>query len=336
MKISVTAFKAWKDCRRRWFLAHKMGLEPATPQTPLLFGSGIHAALGKYYRKRGGLLEDYFRDWMEENIFLLKHKLGPSYELFRSEIDQLLITGLGVLKHYQTWAEAEGRDDFEVIDTEINFEVPVADGLLFKGRIDGLIRMPNGLLWILEHKTASNFGNLEWTAYDAQCTGYVWAAGQLADSPVQGMVFNFLRKEVPQPPKVLANGMLSKDKRQLTTLELYKQALFEGHHNTAQYAEILAHLERRENPYFQRIWESRNRTQTSQWLDQFVIVAREMQSCSIYPNQGFHCSWCPFESPCHALDLGANVDAALAMYRIRDRDADEDFLPAAEVDWSSI
>lgn len=335
MKISITSYKAWKDCRRRWFLAHKLGLEPATPQTPLLFGSGIHAALGTYYRKRSGLLDEIYRDWMELEVFKLKSKLGAAYELYRSEIEELVTLGVGVLKNYQMWAESEGRDDFEVLETEVNFELPVADGLLFRGRIDGLLRADNGLLWIFEHKTASNFGNLEWTAYDAQCTGYVWAASQLADSPVQGMLFNFLRKEVPEPPKTLANGRLSVDKRQLTTYDHYLRAIYEGHHTPAHYADILSHLQKRPNPFFQRIWETRNPSQIDQWLDNFVTVAREMQSCSIYPNQGYHCAWCPFESPCHALDLGADVNAALAMYRVRES-TDDDFLPAAEVDWRAI
>ena len=334
MRLSTSAFKAWRDCRRRWFFSNRMQLVSQEPQTALFLGSGVHDALGKYYRDGGGLLDEIFQDWAEEEIFRLRRDLAFMWQLYEEDLQAQVTLGKGMLRHYQEWCKP--RDDFEVIETEIDFELELAQGLTFSGRMDGIVRDQNGLLWVFEHKTAKDVGRIDWVAYDVQCTGYVWAASQLADSPVAGMLYNFLKKAVPEPPKRLKKGGFSQDKRQPTTYSLYRRALIDAGAPVEGYADILEYLAKQPNPFFRRDWQVRVQPQVDRWLRDMVTVAREMQDLTIYHNDGMHCNWCPYETPCHALMLGADVEAALIGYKVRDDIQEELFLPAAQVDWRSI
>lgn len=49
LDISVTERGQFRSCHRRWWLQTIQGLEPDKPTWPLLFGTGIHAALEQYY-----------------------------------------------------------------------------------------------------------------------------------------------------------------------------------------------------------------------------------------------------------------------------------------------
>ena len=87
-----------------------------------------------------------------------------------------------MLEHYQLWAL--GKDDFEIIRVEFQFEVPIPgtdDGLLV-GTFDGLIRDDDSNFWVFEHKTFMQEPPPEFLTLDRQTSAYQWAAQQLMDS----------------------------------------------------------------------------------------------------------------------------------------------------------
>ena len=140
--------------------------------------------------------------------------------------------------------------------------------------------------------------------------------------------------QVPKPPPVLKNGYLSKDRRQLTTYETYMQAIREGHHDTAYYEDYLEELRQKPNPFFQRDWEVRTPAQIRNWLRSLREVLREIPQAAVYPNFGYECRFCSYEPPCHAIECGADLPAALELYRVRQDDAQ--YLEPSKIDWSSV
>jgi len=340
MKVSISSYKQWQKCRRAWFFQYRLGLEPKTPSTALFLGSGVHEALGMYYRKNcTGLLDEYFRDWAAEAIHNMRTELAFFWQIYESDMLEQVELGAAMLRHYQQYyAPQTGRDDFEIIDSEINFEFPICDDVSFRGRVDGLIRSDNGLLWVFEHKTAKNLNRIDWTSYDPQCTGYIWAAQELSSSPVQGMLYNFMLKDVPKAPKMLKSGKYSTDKRLKTTYEVFRQTLLEHGRDPSAYSERLTELRLQGNPFFARIWETRTHNQLNRWRRYMQDTVADMLHGKICPTFGYDCSWCSFSTPCHALELDADIDLALDGYQKRHRDDEEAtaYLPASEIDWSQV
>lgn len=92
---------------------------------------------------------------------------------------------------------------------------------------DGIHTDDNGRVWIVEFKLRSTLSTIEQLALDRQGRRYAWAWRQHTGADVAGVIYDERLNEAPKPPKVLASGKVSTDKRQLTTPDLYEQACVE-------------------------------------------------------------------------------------------------------------
>lgn len=89
---------------------------------------------------------------------------------------------------------------------------------------DGIHTDDQGRTWIVEFKLRSTLSSLEQLALDRQGRRYAWAWRQHTGRDVAGVIYDERLNEAPKPPKILASGKVSADKRQITTPYLYRQA----------------------------------------------------------------------------------------------------------------
>lgn len=111
------------------------------------------------------------------------------------EDDRLYHTN--VTKVLRRWVDTHplGGLPFQVPDpnlVEVGFAVPLADDIIFVGRMDALAQDGSGAWWVVEHKTT---GRMDWTwrrryQTSGQITGYTWAAQQHLSQPVAGCFVN--------------------------------------------------------------------------------------------------------------------------------------------------
>jgi len=123
----------------------------------------------------------------------------------------------------------------------------------YGGAMDLLVRIKDGSVWFMEHKTASEKDlkayclKLDW---DPQIRGYAWAAAQPNgfDSPIKepiritGVIYNVARKKVPLEPETLKNGTLSKSKGTDTTRAHFLSSVLRHGLNPDDYADVLEQL----------------------------------------------------------------------------------------------
>jgi hypothetical protein len=117
---------------------------------------------------------------------------------------------------------------------------------------------------------------------------------------IAGVIFQDIRKKVPEKPRVLKSGELSKDKSQNTTAQLYRATISELGLDPTRYSEHLAWLADNEQEYFRRIQVDRNSTELDITGLHVLNEALDMfGEPRIYPNpDAFNCNGCQFKEPC--------------------------------------
>lgn len=175
----------------------------------------------------------------------------------------------------------------------------------YQGRIDLIVQdLLTGRYWIVDHKTAAQFNSTRWFDMDTQTRSYGWAAKQVLGIDVEGVMFNRLRKKVPEKPTVLQSGELSKNVQQKTTPELYKAEIKKRGLNENEYLEFLSRFEGQ--VYNERLTCVHGKDAFEVTEQGIVFEAIDMlDDPLIYPNPGmFTCNNCEFYAPCQAMHDG--------------------------------
>ena len=346
----------YKNCRRKWDFHSKLrqGYQPLVAPEPFEFGTAIHAALEVYYEPdfweadrsviRQAALQ-CFRDVVAEHRrnylkFIKQEDMSIEKE---EEFEARLTLGTGMLEHYFEWAPT--MDNFTPRKVEIEFEVPVLDPqgepafrryvdddgcvvdtpIVYQGRVDLLIEDQRGHYWIVDHKTAAQFGGTDHLDMDEQCGSYIWALRRMLQLPIAGVIYNQLLKSVPKPPSELVNGGFSKNRQQRTTYEVYLKTLKEYGENLDPYMEFLEFLKDKGNTFFRRLQVNRTPYEITQLGHQIYKEAMEMTNpvVPIYPNPGmFNCMGCAYRQPCMAINDGSDVNWILNEQYIKETDND--------------
>ena len=342
MEAHITDLATWQWCQRKWWFTSRnaLNLEPIRPEAALFLGSGVHHAMEQCYQPGEidySILGPSFSDWFDEGAKERGFVVGQD-----TDMDKLRELGLGMVRHYAKWAPKQ--DGFDVIATEQEFSVRMSGPVSpFAGRFDGVIRSHStGRLWLHEFKTSSyNLvaqANSSRYKLDNQATAYLWAAEQTYNEPVEGILYTLLRKKVPSNPKLLKSGGLSVSKSIDTTAAHYlKCAVAAGVqlYREPKYAELIAHLERKEkeNPFIHRFLVKRTAEEMVDIRRRIGTVVYQMGQVlgssspsdlynpppNILPNPTIHCEkTCAFVEPCLAMNRGESlVDSLEGEYRKR-------------------
>lgn len=172
----------------------------------------------------------------------------------------------------------------------------------YQGRIDLIFRNKvTGKLWIVDHKTAAQFGSTLWFELDTQTRSYAWACKKVLGLDIHGVMFNRMRKKAPEKPDWLEkSGRLSKNMQQKTTPELYRAEIKRRGLNPADYEDFLSRFEGQE--YVQRL-DCLVAPDTLQMTEHVIVMEAidMLDDPFIYPNPGmFNCSNCKFFPACQA------------------------------------
>lgn len=213
-----------KRCPKKWYWKWRLGLTPkAKSFSALDLGTWVHDALAAWYslppkaRTLQALLEAY-----RAIVYAAIHGSdAPTYVIDNAH--ELAKLGLAMLRAYAE--KYQGDRAWDVIGAEIPLEIEITgENHLTYGRyrlkLDLAVRdRTTGKIWIIEHKTAKVI-RIEHLTIDGQARPYGALAelamkrvGILAKGDrVAGILYNYLRKAVPDMRDVDAKGLaLNKD-----------------------------------------------------------------------------------------------------------------------------
>lgn len=200
--IHVSAIRTYKTCPRVYYFRYVKGLVPKVENVRLSFGRAFHKALEVYYSTGScNNATNAYIDYMHDVAAHVKASGGDV-----TDIDSTMNLGRQLLTAYLSYAQE--NDDFNVVAVEQQFKVPVWDGdvqleingvpVYHEGTFDGVVRNKYGTLWLMEHKTTSNFFPQQMLKVDFQIGFYMLAAVQLYDERVCGVIHNAIRKVDPK------------------------------------------------------------------------------------------------------------------------------------------
>lgn len=345
-EIHISDVRAYRQCRRRWWFSSRLqhNLEPNIPYMPFFTGRCIHEALDAYYSEGINPLE-FADEWIIREV----EQMGTLWQQEMEKINTEIRLIKGMLHHYLLWIEKyEGRfadDNLQFIALETDFRVPlrnekgnVSNRVFFAGRFDGVVMTKSdGKFWLWETKTAASIDSLlDTLTLDEQCGAYIFAAQQLFNVDIQGVIYNIMRKKAPVLPQELQNGMLSKRKKMDTSAEIYLRVIREHHDELlsnmnsdeqrawilSSYGDMLQVLLDKGNTFFARIPIYRTAQEVHNLSINLWHTALEMcrPTTPLYPAPSWSaCNFCRFKTPCISMNAGGDWEAIVASeYRQRE------------------
>lgn len=205
---------------------------------------------------------------------------------------------------------------------EVNFRIEVPweqgkygiDKVIYSGTLDRVVIDENGLLWIVEYKTAKIVQTLHFSN-DAQVGVYLWAGNLLYGQPIAGVIYQQHRKAIPSEPRILASGRLSQDKSQMITHRSLRKSILNIYGTVERaprdYVDMLNYLASQEDmnsdKFVRRDKIQRNAHQGEAEGVKILLEMEDMLNpdLPLYPNPTRDCQFmCPFNGVCTSLDAG--------------------------------
>jgi hypothetical protein len=296
----------YKSCHKKYHYSAIQRLKPKSfDSNPdyFTFGTAGHVALAHYYGN------DY------DSIGALK--------LFEENCKTLPWTtveeGQAILTNYFATAKPiEG----EIVMLEETKEILYGD-ITLKFTMDMVVKNGNSYT-VYDHKFYAGFPSDVDVTQNDQASIYLWAMRRMGMWPAR-FVLNVIKKDAPRQPTVLKNGQLSQAKAQLTTYELYLEALEKYNLPIAEYKEFLDWLQYRDNPFHHRYTVTR----TSRELDlmeqeiwEEIKAMTNPNDRAFFRNPGRNCANCPFFDLCRVESEGGDVNRMREEY-YREKENDE-------------
>lgn len=193
---------------------------------------------------------------------------------------------------------------------EHTFEIEIAPGIFFTGKIDNIGKTPNKLRWLVEHKSARYVPNEDHRWRNLQSVVYVRANDMLGLPPLDGTCWDYIRSKPPTAPEILKSGQMSRrgiDTLPTKVLETLKAEKL----NPKDFAPLIKSAENNRRQYFQRIFTPIKKKVADIVFTDFVETAKEMaqeHDQRKERNIDRHCEWCEFEPLCRGELQGLDID----------------------------
>ena len=154
-------------------------------------------------------------------------------------------------------------------------------------------------------------------------TGNCWAARQIYDLPVSGMIYSQHLKREIKKPRVLASGHLSTALNQATSSLLYKEAMIDIYGSLEKSPEAITYFydnlrkteDARQDIFVRHDYLNRSQTMCDSEGQKILMEAEEMLNprLPLYPNPSYNCTnMCSFASACVSADDGGHYEDELA------------------------
>ncbi len=204
-------------CPEKHNLGTVQGLGPVRTSGALAFGSLVHEVLDRIYSLQreawvSGTLETYqpteliapIMEEMEQRDRSLLQLTNLTSALALQDLE--LNYGMAdlIIRHYfDHWKRDRMEFDWQALEqifsVPYSYQHPSYGSLSIpvRGKFDGIFRTKNGELWLFETKTKARIEDetiVDKLPFDLQVCLYIWAAQQVYDSPLNGVVYNLIRR----------------------------------------------------------------------------------------------------------------------------------------------
>jgi hypothetical protein len=294
-------------------------LKKKVVKRPFTFGGIVHELIEEYANNR-----DPFKKL--DAIQAEKGKMFEAeFELYGDIIEDVRSI---MTEYFEYW----GDDSLMYLRrgnryAEHEFNIEIADGIIFNGKIDAIAKTPNKLLWIVEHKTFKRMPENDERWRNIQSAVYLKALQITGLGEADGMCWDYIHSGSPEVPKILKSGKLSEAK--LNTLPSVIRRYAEEQGYDPNFSKKLIDAAQQNIPnYFMRVFTPINQNIVESVYKDFIDSAQELienHGKKKVKNIGMHCKWCDYEPICRAELTGSDVDMIIkGQYKIEKRETKDE------------
>ncbi len=308
-QTSHSKTKLARRCLKAYEYRYLMKLQRRVKSRALIVGSLVHNCLEMYFRE--GYYLPAIREWKEGEFT----KMFAEEQALHKDVIPLarqLIKG-----YISNWKSL----DLEMLWVEKEFSIEISPGITLIGKIDGLARDSRKMRWLVEHKTCKKMPGEEVRIYDTQVLLYAGALPFMDEEPVNGVIWDYLRTKLPTKPHLLKSGGLSVAQSIDTTKEVYLQAIRKHGLDPRGYVDILEHLETKRDQFYRQVKLPMNDIMGQNILHELITTSEMLIGLEHeYKEGGINhctrnltrdCSWCDYNTLCHAELRGEDTEYLL-------------------------
>lgn len=214
--IDNTILRAVAECDTRSLMRHIFDFADPNTSAPLVSGQAAHEAFAVFFRAMGreqqrvidgkGPFSDTRRERLIEECLDTFTTLYSEVGSQQPDNDRLSLGNCQNVMRAWFQKHITFRFPFRIFPDliEIPFALPLdpEERFMFCGRLDALVQAPDGLFYVLDHKTTGRMDSIWKRSFqmDSQFGGYVWAAQLHTKHPIAGTYVNGLEfSKLPGP-----------------------------------------------------------------------------------------------------------------------------------------
>lgn len=301
ISVSQSKAKSWRQCRQQYSYKYVEGLKRRRIKRPFQFGRIVHEMIEAFANA-----EDPFE--VLDKISVEKANMfAAEKEAYGEIIDDIRFIMTDYFDHWPedslSYVRQKGKS------AEHDFEIEIAPGITFKGKIDAMARA-NKLRWLVEHKTFTRMPTDDHRWRNLQSSVYVRAIDMLGWKPVDGTIWDYIKSKAPPRPEILQSGALSQ--RKIETLpSVVKHTIKKHGLKLKDYSEFMELMKQNRSSYFARVFTPTSKAVVDVVFSDFVTTAKEIADLhgkASTRNIGMHCDFCDYEPICRAALQGSDVD----------------------------
>ncbi len=334
--IRTSDRQLFKRCRRKWGWQSPVRQNLTTTASPSYFwiGTGGHYSLEDYhgYNIHQHPVEAFLAYVKACKKCQRIHKYG-----LPTDWEEQTELAVGILEYYLIWQE--NREFYPTVwldgvpQVETRCQIPLTqyidpdllershfDEVVYQFTLDRLVEI-EGEYWIQDWKFYKAFGQGD-LDFDQQMGAYIWAASSVFDKPIAGAILHEFRKELANPPRIVAGGKLSTAENQKTTHRMYRDTVVRmyGEVNKAPQGVIkrlnaMAEKETPDGDSFIRRGKTRRTEQQQRAEGTKILMEIEDMinpDLPLYTNATRDCSWdCQLRDVCIEIDRDEGWEGTL-------------------------
>lgn len=313
-KVSQSKIKTYRRCHKQYRYKYIDKIMKKVKSKPLVLGTIVHEALEAFLL--GKDIEPVFKAHEKKfNKLFSEEGYEDVIPLSRTMVDMYI----------HRYKNDKEYNRFKPVHVEAEFSVPLIEGVLFEGKIDGIVEDHKGRHWVLEHKTYAKETSEAQRMSDIQVASYSWAMEQAGMVPPSGVIWDYLRKKAPALPEPLKKGGLSKSQGIDTTYDIYLKAIEDNGLDPKDYEEVLERLKAQKDKFQYRITLPFSQKATDIIVTDLKSTATEIKHLGhILQDRNLtkDCSWCDYFSLCQGEMRGHDTDFIIKQqYTERKKDA---------------
>ncbi len=319
LELSFSEIKTLQRCHKLYHYVYVRELTPAREHPHVAAGRWIHvgiaaATTGQDFSE--AVLREYDRAVSE---VLLEEEA--------SRLRELRDISLGVVSRFLRWHEHEFagwevHSDSSGPFVERQVSLDLSEDVRFVGTVDAVFCDPHGKLWVRDYKTQEDFyqNDREYEVLldtDFQLALYV-AALRAAGLPVVGGQHVYIRRRLPQVPRLTKDGRMSVQ-YVLTDLETVQEAA--RLYGVEVPEELLRKLPKDAFfRHYETLVHDADVERACRTVLQAAELVRVLERVGYTPHWHYRCPGCPFYEPCLSEWKGGDPEVILQeKYRTRTR-----------------